>query len=447
MTLLLGPPSSGNTTLLKALTGKLEEDLRTLDNRKNHLLWACGLELRKFIPQRTCAYISQHDLHHGEMTIRETLDFSGRCFGVGARYELLAELSRREKGAGIKTDPEIDAFMKAIAIAGQKTSVIIGLDICADTMVGDEMRRGISGGQKKRVTTGEMLISPANVFYMDEISTEGQIVYQGPHEQVLDFFGSVGFKCPERKGVADFLQEKLSSELRGPCDKSEAHPAALVKEKYGISNKDHFKACLAMEWLLMKRNSFVYIFKTTQITIIALFTFTVFFGTQMKRGEIDDGGIWIILTYYTVGFAPAASRWPWVSSVSLQPLEEHKLLQILKNLPRCWFLSLVDLSLPKTKCNRSSGVSSPKMVHKGESKKNKLPFSNGKVATERSSASTGNNTPEQENVDSSVSATNKRGMVLPFMPLSLSFNHVNYYVHMPAEMKRQGVEETRLQLL
>jgi len=38
---------------------------------------------------------------------------------------------------------------------------VLGLDICADIIIGDEMIRGISGGQKKRVTTG-MNIKPAN---------------------------------------------------------------------------------------------------------------------------------------------------------------------------------------------------------------------------------------------------------------------------------------------
>jgi len=37
--------------------------------------------------------------------------------------------------------------------------------------------------------------------------SEGQIVYQGPREFVLEFFETCGFCCPERKGTADFLQE------------------------------------------------------------------------------------------------------------------------------------------------------------------------------------------------------------------------------------------------
>lgn len=40
----------------------------------------------EFVPQRTSAYISQYDLHIGEMTVRETLAFSARCQGVGTRY-------------------------------------------------------------------------------------------------------------------------------------------------------------------------------------------------------------------------------------------------------------------------------------------------------------------------------------------------------------------------
>lgn len=38
----------------------------------------------------------------------------------------------------------------------------------------------------------------------------GHLVYHGPRENVLDFFEPLGFRCPERKGVADFLQEVTS---------------------------------------------------------------------------------------------------------------------------------------------------------------------------------------------------------------------------------------------
>ncbi|KAL0006431.1 hypothetical protein SO802_013992 [Lithocarpus litseifolius] len=47
---------------------------------------------------------------------------------------------------------------------------ILGLDICADILVGDAMRRGISGGQKKRLTTGEMIVGPTKALFMDEIT-------------------------------------------------------------------------------------------------------------------------------------------------------------------------------------------------------------------------------------------------------------------------------------
>ncbi|KAE8680574.1 Pleiotropic drug resistance protein 2 [Hibiscus syriacus] len=40
-----------------------------------------------------------------------------------------------------------------------------------------------------------------------------------------------------------------------------------------------------------------------------------------------------------------------------------------------------------------------------------------------------------------------KGIVLPFQPLSRAFNHVNYYVDMPSEMKAQGIGEDHLQLL
>ncbi|KAF6173540.1 hypothetical protein GIB67_042670 [Kingdonia uniflora] len=163
MTLFLGPPNSGKTSFLQALSGKLDNKLRVTGK-----ITYCGHNFSEFVPQRTCAYISQHDLYHCEMIVREILDFSRRGLGVGTRFDMLAELSRREKEAGIKPDPEIDVLMKATTMKGKKSSLvtdyvlkILGLDICADIHVGDEMRREISDGQNKRVTTGTYLVKIA----------------------------------------------------------------------------------------------------------------------------------------------------------------------------------------------------------------------------------------------------------------------------------------------
>ncbi|KAL6182017.1 hypothetical protein ACLB2K_043440 [Fragaria x ananassa] len=387
MTLLLGPPGSGKTTLLLALAGKLGKANLKLSGRVTYN----GVETDEFVSERTSAYVSQHDLHIPELTVRETLAFAARCQGVGSRYEMLVEVLRREKAANIMPDLDLDLYMKAAALEGQETNIVtdfilkvLGLEECADIMVGDEMTRGISGGEKKRLTTGEMLVGPERVLLMDEISngldssttfqivkslqqyvhilngtafiallqpapetydlfddiillSDGYIVYQGPRENVLEFFEYMGFKCPERKGVADFLQEvtsrkdqeqywahvdrpytfvttkefseamqlfhigrKLDDELSIPFNKSEGHPAALSTKKYGVSKKELFKACMARQILLTKRNSFVYIFKLVQLIIVAVTTMSLFFHTVMDRNTVADGEIYMGALFYTL---------------------------------------------------------------------------------------------------------------------------------------------------
>ncbi|EPS60219.1 hypothetical protein M569_14585, partial [Genlisea aurea] len=120
MTLLLGPPCSGKTTLLLALSGKLDPRLEVSGKVTYN-----GHEMNEFVPQRSSAYISQHDVHIPEMTVRETLEFSARCQGVGPRYEMLVDLLRREKAAKVRPDTDLDIFLKAISIEDQVVSVSV----------------------------------------------------------------------------------------------------------------------------------------------------------------------------------------------------------------------------------------------------------------------------------------------------------------------------------
>ncbi|XP_074286395.1 pleiotropic drug resistance protein 1-like isoform X3 [Silene latifolia] len=385
MVLLLGSPGSGKTTLLQALAGHLNKGLKISGKTTYN-----GHEMDDFVAQRTSAYVSQHDSHIGEMTVRETLAFSARCQGVGTNYDMLVELIRREKEDKVIPDADIDTYMKAAALEGQEISIvteyilkILGLDSCADMLVGNAMIRGISGGEKKRLTTGEILVGPAKTLFMDDISSgldtsttfqivncirqfihilkgtavlsllqpapetfnlfddiillsDGQIVYQGPRENVIEFFEFMGFKCPERKGVADFLQEvtsvkeqekywvkddpyvfvtakdftdtfrsfhvgqKLEQELAVPYDKMRSHPASLARQTYGVNKKELLQACVSREFLLMRRNVFIYLFKMSELGVTALITATTLFRTKMPKGTVADGGIFIGALFFSI---------------------------------------------------------------------------------------------------------------------------------------------------
>lgn len=368
------------------MAGKLHKDLTT-----QGLITYNGHPLTDFIPQRTAAYVGQNDDHIGELTVRETLDFAARCQGVGSRFTLLEELERREKHLGIQPDPHIDAFMKGTAIKGKEHSLstdyiikVLGLEVCADVVVGSDMLRGISGGQKKRVTTGEMVVGPKKTLFMDEISTgldssttfqivkstrefvhllqgtvlmallqpapetfelfddiillaEGRIVYMGPREHSVEFFESQGFLLPDRKGIADFLQEVTSRKDQGqywsqdmgpyryvsveelaiafkrskigqeqgqylsqPFDKTLSHPQALITTPYALSSWNIFKACVDREWLLIKRNKFLYVFRTCQVVLLSFICSTLFIRTRIHPIDEQNGFLYMSSLFFAL---------------------------------------------------------------------------------------------------------------------------------------------------
>lgn len=62
----------------------------------------------------------------------------------------------------------------------------------------------------------------------------------------------------------------IGDELAVPFDRSKSHPAALTTTRYGVNKKELLQANIDRELLLMKRNSFVYIFKATQVGLLHL---------------------------------------------------------------------------------------------------------------------------------------------------------------------------------
>ncbi|KAG6622190.1 ABC transporter G family member 31 [Phytophthora cinnamomi] len=167
ITLLLGQPGSGKSSLMKILSGRFPMKKNISVEGDVSFNGVSREALLNRLPQ-IVSYVNQRDKHYPLLTVNETLEFAHTV--GGAEFLRGAE----EK---LKNDPQhadLEAVEALRAISSNYPGVVVeqfGLHNCQDTIVGDAMTRGVSGGERKRVTTAEMEFGMKSVMLMDEIST------------------------------------------------------------------------------------------------------------------------------------------------------------------------------------------------------------------------------------------------------------------------------------
>lgn len=238
---VLGRPGSGCTTLLKVLAGQLGslqlEDPHSINYEGAWVSDMCN-EFRS-----ECIYTAELDVHFPELTVSETLRFAAdtRPSDLGTTEELRHVLAN-----------------------------VLGLSEAATTKVGDDIIRGISGGEKKRLSIVEAVNGLATIQCWDNVTRgmdsataliiiglfkriallrkttvlvslyqasqrvldlfdkvtvlyEGQQIFFGTWTQGQAYFESMGFRRPHKMTAGDFF-----TALTNPKE-----ARSLVRDGYG----------------------------------------------------------------------------------------------------------------------------------------------------------------------------------------------------------------------
>ncbi|KAF0720517.1 Aste57867_236 [Aphanomyces stellatus] len=229
MTLVLGAPGCGKTSLLKAIAGVFATTPFTVSGATT-FNGIAGSTMRREL-RHLVSFAGQKDEHIPTLTVKETLAFAHACRNV---------------------HPSFDCEAGTAAIIN-----MLGLDGCQHTLVGDDFVRGVSGGQRRRVSLGEMLTGQSPILLLDEYTTgldttvateitqklrdmcnalqytvvtallqpppevfalfdnvlilaAGHLAYFGTCADAVTYFNELGFLVPHGTDDADFLQEVTS---------------------------------------------------------------------------------------------------------------------------------------------------------------------------------------------------------------------------------------------
>ncbi|XP_053211814.1 uncharacterized protein LOC128395413 [Panonychus citri] len=220
---IMGPSGSGKSSLLNVLSGRL---------KSNQGCITLGGEMINKRIKRRINYVLQHDIFLSDLTLKQTLT-----------YTALLRL------------PESMSYLQKMK---QVDNIINLLDLgqCENTIIGDTLHRGLSGGEKKRANIACELLSNPSVMLLDEptsgldsstalgimkflkdyaikerkivitsihqpssqifylldkllLLSNGHLAYFGETHSVIPFFSSIGFEITPNYNPADFMMEKI----------------------------------------------------------------------------------------------------------------------------------------------------------------------------------------------------------------------------------------------
>ncbi|KAK8233406.1 ABC-2 type transporter [Phyllosticta capitalensis] len=240
--IVLGRPGSGCSTLLKSLTGELE-GLQLGEEAEIHYN---GIPLKKMMKEfkGEMVYNQEVDKHFPHLTVGQTLEYA---------------TSYRTPSNRIY-DASRDHWAKYVT---QVVMTVFGLSHTYNTKVGNDFVRGVSGGERKRVSIAEMMVAGApigawdnstrgldaatalefvkalrlaadlggsthavaiyqasqaiyDVFDKAIVLYEGRQIYYGPTSKAKQYFEDMGWYCPPRQTTGDFLTSVTNPVERQP---------------------------------------------------------------------------------------------------------------------------------------------------------------------------------------------------------------------------------------
>ncbi|KAJ1762156.1 hypothetical protein GGH19_003688 [Coemansia sp. RSA 1807] len=249
MVAIIGSSGAGKTTLLNALSGRI------VGGKLSGQVLFHGAKRHPGSYKRLTAYVQQDDIMHPLLTVQETLTYAAKLRLSNTQYT--AE-KKRER---------VSSIIKQLRLSGVK-----------DSRIGDSKTRGVSGGERKRVSIGAELLTDPDLLFLDEptsgldsnssqlvvelvkqvaqerqigammtihqpsarifnmfdkviLLSQGHVVYFGSTLTAIDYFADIGYHCPVHENPADYFIDLMTLDYRTDelLDESRLRVAGLAR--------------------------------------------------------------------------------------------------------------------------------------------------------------------------------------------------------------------------